>query len=311
MTSSSNNPRPSAERAVTRTPLLEYAGDKLEWSRIYLKDETKQTTGSFKFRSVFHKLNSLPASDALFVAASTGNHGLAVAASADFKGVSSRIYVPERTPRAKIKALSSFNANVIEVTGDYLDCVTTAKRWAKENGAHYVESFEDPDIIDGHRSLCREIDEALPEFDVCFVPVGGGGLLASALGHWVDPPRTVIGVEAACAPAMTKSLAAGTLVRVSAGRSIAEGIALPSVGWLPFCICKRAVPQITRVNEEQISRAMKLLWNHHSIQAEGAGAASLAGALQVAGRGRCCICLISGGNIDPEEFQRIISSEQT
>src|SRR5580700_7058960 len=103
MTSSSNNPRPSAERAVTRTPLLEYAGDKLEWSRIYLKDETKQTTGSFKFRSVFHKLNSLPASDALFVAASTGNHGLAVAASADFKGVSSRIYVPERTPRAKIK----------------------------------------------------------------------------------------------------------------------------------------------------------------------------------------------------------------
>jgi len=293
-----------------RTPLLEYAGDKLEWSRIYLKDETKQTTGSFKFRSVFRRLNSLPARDALFVAASTGNHGLAVAASADFKGVPSRIYVPERTPQAKIKALSSFNATVIEVNGDYLDCVMTAKRWAEENGAHYVESFEDPDIIDGHRSLCREIDEALAEFDACFVPVGGGGLLASALGHWLDPPRTVIGVEAACTAAMTQSLAAGTLVRVPPYRSIAEGISLPSVGWLPFSICERAMPQMTQVNEEQIRRAMKLLWGYHSIRAEGAGAASLAGALQVAGRGRCCICLISGGNIDPEEFQRLISLEQ-
>lgn len=279
-----NNADFFADLTVVPTPLVEYRGERFGWSRIYLKDETKQTTGSFKFRSVFHKLRCLQPNDSPFVAASTGNHGLAVAASARSKGAACRIYVPEGTPETKISALSSCNTAVVVVNGDYLDCVKTARSWAEANSAHYVESFEDPDIIDGHRSVFHEIDEALPEFDACFVPVGGGGLLASALKHWVEPPRTIIGVEAACAPAMTQSLAAGTLVRVPAARSIAEGISLPSVGGLPFSICKGAAPQMTQGNEEEIRRAMKLLWDHHSIRAEGSGAASLAGALQLSGR---------------------------
>jgi threonine dehydratase len=297
----------SAEVKICCTPLIPYSGDPAGWRNILLKDETKQTTGSFKFRSVFKKLRSLE-TGLDFVTASTGNHGLAVAATSMHLGRNAHVFVPACTPTGKVQALRTYGANVIEVEGDYDVCVLTAKSWALANSAMYVESFEDPGILEGHRSLLEEIDGGGYSFDICIVPVGGGGLLASSLRHWEGSGKKVVGVEAECAPVMALSLLEGRPVHPPISKSIAEGIALPSIGVLPFEVCRALPPQLVNVTEQEICQAIQLLWKHNRIKAEGAGAAALAGALKISGEARTCVCIISGGNIDPSQFEAVISN---
>lgn len=295
-----------ARKEIRLTLLTPYRGGTAGWGGILLKDETKQATGSFKFRSVFKKLHSLETSLA-FATASTGNHGLAVAATSMYLKKKAHVFVPLGTPSGKIHALKAYGADVFEIEGDYDVCVCTAKSWALANCALYVESFEDPEILEGHRSLLHEIDEAGSPFDACVVPVGGGGLLASSLLHWQGFGKEVIGVEAECAPAMARSLAQGERVRLAISRSIAEGIALPSIGKLPFEVCRGLPPQIVEVSEQELCQAIRLLWKHNGIRAEGAGAAALAGALKIPGYGRTCVCIVSGGNIDSDQFDAVAS----
>ena len=292
---------------IHQTPLIPYRGDPAGWGSILLKDETKQTTGSFKFRSVFKKLHSFETAPD-FVTASTGNHGLAVAATAGRLKKRAHVFVPVGTSTGKIHALRTYGADVIEVEGGYDICVRTAKSWASANNALYVESFEDPEILEGHKDLLREIDEGGYPFDICVVPVGGGGLLASSLMHWEGSGKVVVGVEAECAPAMARSLVQGEPVQLPISRSIAEGIALPSIGALPFKVCRSLPPQLVQVTEQEVCHAIRLLWKHSAIRAEGAGAAALAGALKIRGEARTCLCIISGGNIDANQFDAIISS---
>jgi threonine dehydratase len=292
---------------IKPTPLTLYRGDSGGWKSILLKDETKQTTGSFKFRSVFQKMNLLGGVMDV-VTASTGNHGLAVAAGSNFFGQRAHVFVPARTPPGKIQGLRSLRAQVTLVDRDYGACVIAAKAWASERNATYIESFEDPEIIQGHRHLLYEIDDAGHHFDVCFAPIGGGGLLAACLLHWRETKTIVVGVEAGRAPAMKMSLAQGRRVRLSDCCSIAEGIALPTVGSVPFGMCRTHPPRIVTVSEEEITRAIKLLWAYNGIRAEGAGAASLAAALKSHEESQVCLCIVTGGNIDRSQFQAITST---
>jgi threonine dehydratase len=284
--------------AIRETPLCRYSSSAAPWDSIFLKDETQQTAGSFKFRSAFHRLINLP-SQTHVVTASTGNHGLAIATAAKLLGHTAGVFVPANTPAVKLEKLRSLGAEVTVLEGDYTACRTEAKRWAASHGALYDASFDDPEIIEGHRHLLKEIDNQARGFGLrfhrYFVPVGGGGLLAACCRQWSTRRTPVIGVEVAGMDSMKKSLAAGRPVRVPPRPTVAEGLAVPQVGEVPFAVCNTSRPRIVTVTENEILAAIHLL-RDNGIRAEGAGAASLAAALKWPANGGSCLCLISGGN---------------
>jgi threonine dehydratase len=285
---------------MIKTLLHHYCGDLTPWQALLLKDETRQVAGSYKYRSVYLRLRTA-SPGTTFVAASTGNHGLAVAMAARTFGHMARIFAPALTPKAKLRLIAEQGAELVLLRGSFKDCLEAAKADSGASGAIFVASFDDLDSIQGHRSMLEELADVA--FDALFVPVGGGGLLAAALLHWPDQSERIVGVELDSVSAMQKSLSAGRRVTVDVGPSIAEGLNVPQVGQLPFEICTAARPSFVSVSEAEIKRAMLLLWEKNQIRAEGAGAIAFAGALKLGHPGRTAVCIVSGGNISSERFE--------
>lgn len=276
---------------------------------ILVKDETAQTTGAFKFRGVSAKLLQDSGTGPVCTA-STGNHGAAVAAVAEVQGRQAVVFVPADTPTAKTRRIEEACAILIRYEGDYTACAAAAQDWARNNGATYIPSFDDPMIIAGHSSAFREILEATDDLDYAWLPVGGGGFLSAAVTTL--PSRTrVIGVELEGADAMRQSLAAGRRLTVDVPRGVAEGLCVRQVGALPFRIASLARVPIVTVSVEQLEQAVRDLWFSAGIRAELAGAAALAAAHayidHLPGRH---VTVVSGGNIDAPVFDRIVGTTQ-
>ena len=291
--------------APVRTPLVRYMGQ--TGSRdVMLKDETRQISGAFKYRSNYEKLRCVGAAVGVCTA-STGNHGFGLSIAARGHGIPATVFVPATTPRAKIDNLVSAGANLREIDGSYEECRLAAIAFAGRSGAVYVSSFDDPDIIAAHQIMLDEIDaDSRRTFDSVFVPVGGGGLLAAALLHWGTRIR-VIGVEHVDGAAMSESLACGERLAITCG-GFPEGLMVQQVGVLPFEICSRFMPEIVRVDTPSIYAAMERLWHCNGIRAEGAGAAALAAALQDRSSTALTACIVSGGNVDDDVFARALQT---
>lgn len=288
------------------TPLTPFAGSAGAWRAILLKDETKQLTAAFKFRGVAAKLQRFAPGSAV-VTASTGNHGLAVAVAARAYGLHARVYLPATAPKTKADGITAADCELIRVDGDYDRCEDMARRDSASSEAEFVPSFDDQEIIDGHKPLFDEIRAAGSHIDTIFVPVGGGGLIAAALESFGagDAPE-IVGVEWREAPAMDASLASGTRVTLRPPEGGPEGLVVRRVGSLPFARCTERATRIELVSLEQIDEALRLLWVKNRIRAERAGAAALAAALATDSRGdRTAACIVSGGNIDPFQFEAI------
>ncbi|PEQ66866.1 threonine ammonia-lyase [Bacillus cereus] len=294
---------------VRQTPLEELKCDKHtnHWERVYFKNETQQASGAFKFRGNVKKLSQYIKGTKV-VTASTGNHakGLALATSLlDLKAI---IFLPKLTPLKKLEGIQgNLHLEIIFVDGDYTLCEMEAKKYAIKYNMIFIPSFDDKEIIEGHKTLCIEIDRSNIEFDTVYVPIGGGGLISACLEHWKNK-KTIIGVELDTAPAMKLSLDMGARVRINECSGFAEGLLVREVGKIPFEICKKYKPEIMTVNKFAIKRAIKTLWIENRIKSEGAGAASFAAAMEdTAKRGKGCICIISGGNINDDLFSTIIN----
>jgi len=247
-------------------------------------------------------------------AASTGSHGLGLSIAARIRGIQARIFVPAQTAHVKIAAIETNGATVVKVDGDYEQARLTSVSFAEETGATYISGFDDHDIITGNTSLFSEIEDLHPEeFDVVFVPVGGGGLLAACLQYFQNQEKRVkiVGVELDSAPAMSLSLSHGRRVILEQVVGRAEGLLVRQVGAIPFQIAQQARDlEIFLVSDAQIDQAIRLLWQHHGIRAEGAGAAALAAALRYpqASRDQKAVAVVSGGNIDEAAFQEALGS---
>jgi threonine dehydratase len=298
---------------VIQTPLLLYSSPHTPWQGIYLKDETKQNTGAFKFRGNFHRLLGMSSmTDLVVTTASTGNHGVGLSTSARILGVQACIFVPATTPRVKFERLEKTGATIFTVDGDYDQCKHRSQTFAVETGAYYIPSFDDLTIITGHKSLFAEVEKQQDsDFDTVFVPVGGGGLLAACIEHYKGTSVKIVGVELDSAPAMARSLAQGqrTILEHAEGR--AEGLLVREVGSIPFEIAQQAQNlEIFLVTEEQIRYAIRLLWERNNIRAEGAGAAATAAALLYprANRSQKALAIVSGGNIDESYFQEALAT---
>jgi threonine dehydratase len=297
---------------IVRTP-LEYSKplSRLCGARVFIKWETDQVTGSFKFRGALNKLRALSAADkrAGLIAASTGNHGLGVARAAAMEKAEVLLYLPRTAVPAKIAKLKAAGA-AVEMHGAGCErAEIIARRDAIRAGKVFVSPYNDPDVIAGQGTIGLEVFEERPEAADIYVPVGGGGLIAGigALIKGVSPGTRIIGVEPASSAFMKASLRAGKIVAVKEGPTIADAVAGGiEPGSITLGLCREYVDEIQTVGEERLRRALFLFGRHHRRIVEGAGALALAACLKENRRyrNRTVVLIASGGNVDPVRWSR-------
>ncbi len=284
----------------------------LSGARCFVKLENLQMTGSFKERGAANLLLQLDAAARArgVVAASAGNHGLAVAFHAARLGIPAVIVMPEWAPLIKVTSSRRYGAEVILHGADYDEAYARAREVEAERTLVFVHPFDDARVIAGQGTLGLELCVQRPEMDAVLVPVGGGGLIGGvALAIKSRRPEVrVIGVQAAALPAMKKALEAGARVRLPPASTIADGIAVRQVGELTLALARKHVDEIVTVGEEELANAILLLLEIEKTVVEGAGSAPLAALLNrpLGLAGRNVVLVLSGGNIDVTVIARII-----
>lgn len=292
--------------AIHLTPMLSARTfGEMTGTRVYLKAENLQRTGSFKVRGATYKisrLNELERRQGV-IATSMGNHAQAVAVAAHSLGVSSTIVMPRQAPLVKVMATQGYGAQVVLHGATFGDAYEYACELQRETGATFVHSFDDHDLIAGQGTLGLEILAQCPTVDAIIVPVGGGGLIAgiAVAVKSLRPEVRIIGVQAKGADAAKQSIEAGQIITQSTLKTIADGICLNSPGKLPFAIMCKYMDEIVTVDDEETMSAILLLQERSKLQVEAAGAVGLAallhpGLLELAGKE--VVLVLSGGNID-------------
>jgi threonine dehydratase len=266
-----------------------------------LKLEQLQRAGSFKARGAFANLLLRPLPDAGVVAASGGNHGVAVAYAAHRLGVRARIHVPTISAPAKIAAIRALGADLVVAGERYADALAAAQDWAAGSGALPVHAFDQRETLLGQGTLGLELSEQVSELDTVLVAVGGGGLIAGVAAHFAGSVR-VVGVEPALAPTLTMALAHGGPVDAPAGGVAADALAPRRVGELVFPVARRHVDRVVLVEDDAIGAAQAALWQGLRVVAEPAASVTVAALLTGAYRpepGERVAVVISGANTDP------------
>jgi threonine dehydratase len=270
---------------IRRTPVVEVdAGDfGLEPGPLALKLELLQHTGSFKTRGAVSNLLTRDVPSAGVVAASGGNHGVAVAYAARQTGKPARIFVPTISSPAKIERIRSYGADLV-VTGErYNDALIASEEWAAHSGALKVHAYDQAETLHGAGSVGLEFAEQAPEIDTLLVACGGGGLIGGIAG-WYQGARRIVGVEPELAPTLYRALEAGRPIDAEAGGIAADSLAPKSVGELMFPIAQRWVDHVVLVTDDAIVTAQRALWNILRVVAEPGGAAAFAALLSGAYR---------------------------
>ena len=285
----------------------------LTGANVFLKLENLQFTGSFKLRGAFNKLLSLTPKQraAGCVAASSGNHGAAVAfamSKLDTKGV---IFVPEGTSTTKVDAIKRAGGEVRYFGTDGLDTETHAREYAVENGMCYLSPYNDEDVVAGQGTCGVEIAKQLPQVDAIFVAVGGGGLI-SGVGSFlksVNPTMSVIACQPAASAVMTESVKAGEILELPSQPTLSDGTAGGiEVDAITFDLCRAVTDDYVVVSEDQIAEAMRQFIDAHHMLPEGAAGVALAGLGLRADsyKGKNVVVIICGGNISRETLKEVI-----
>jgi threonine dehydratase len=269
-------------------------------------------TGSFKERGAANVLLQLSAEERQggVVAASAGNHGLAVAFHAARLGIPATIVMPEWAPLVKAASARRSGAEVVLHGRDFDEACAHALDLVRARGATFVHPFDDPRVIAGQGTIGLEILDQRPDVDAVVLAVGGGGL-AAGVGLAVKarrPATRVIGVEASVLPAMQHALRANRVVALPPAVTIADGIAVREVGALTLELVRDHVNAVVTVDEEELANAILLLLEIEKTVVEGAGAAPLAALVNrdLGLAGATVVLVLSGGNIDVTMLARII-----
>ena len=291
---------------VRRTPVVcvDGADFGLKGVRLVFKLELMQHAGSFKARGAFNNLLSRRVPAAGVVAASGGNHGVAVSYAAMKLGHPATIFLPSVASPAKIEQIRSCGAK-LEIVGDrYNDALLASERFVGESGALPIHAYDQLETMQGQATLGLEIEEQAPNLDALLVAVGGGGLVGG-VASWYRGRIPVVGIEPELAPTLTRALEAGEPVDSPAGGIAADSLAPKRVGALMFPIAQRYVAGTTLVTDDAIRDAQRALWKTLRIVAEPGGAASLAALLS--GRwkpkpNQTVGVLVCGGNTTAVDF---------
>lgn len=279
---------------------------------VYLKIESIQPIRAFKVRGALNKLIRLPEAQraAGVITASAGNHGMGVAYAATVFKVPATVYVPETANPFKVQAIHRLGARVVPAGRNYSGAYAEALSAQRDSGATFIHAYDDPDVVAGQGTIAPELLADLEDFDTVLVPIGGGGLIGGIALYLKakKPGIKVIGVEPSGADAMHRSLRAGSIVTLERVNTIADGLAASAPGELTFELAQRYVDEVILVEEAEMLRAIRLLFEWEHLLAEPAGAAALAALLyhhRPAPNERVVV-ILSGGNVTDEVMIRAL-----
>jgi threonine dehydratase len=281
---------------------------------VHIKAESIQPIRAFKVRGALNKLIRMSARQraAGVITASAGNHGMGVAYAAAVFKTPATVFVPEVANQFKVEAIKRFGARVVPSGRNYNGAYMEALAAQRESGATFVHAYDDPDVIAGQGTIAVELLHDLEDFDTVLVPIGGGGLIGGiALYLKEKKPRIrVIGVEPAGADGMHRSMKAGKIVTLERVSTIADGLAASAPGKLTFELAQRYVDDILLVQEAEMLRAIRLIFEWEHLLAEPAGAAALAALLyhHRPSPNEKVVAILSGANVTDEVMLRALKS---
>ena len=299
---------------VVRTPCAHSAAlSQITGCDVFVKLEYQQRTGSFKERGARNAMLQLSAAErsAGVVAASAGNHALALAWHGRDLNIPVTVVMPKVAPLVKQARCRELGANVVIYGANIAEAKELADSLASNQGLAYIHGFNDAAIIAGAGTIGLELIDEVPDLDAVIVPVGGGGLIAgvSIALKETKPSVRVIGVEPQRAASFAEALRTGKPTRIVMEPTLADGLAVPEVGGRAFELAKTRVDRMVMVSEELISLAiLRLVEMQHGV-VEGAGATALAALLSgelTELKGKRVVLLLCGGNIDPLVLARVI-----
>jgi len=306
---------------AVETPLIESpALNARLGGRVLLKPETLQRAGAFKFRGAYNRLSQLSDDEKKrgVVAFSSGNHAQGVALAAQILGCPALIVMPSDSPAVKVAGTRGFGAEIRFYDRFTEDRVAIADEIARERGCVVVPSYDDPHIIAGQGTLGVEIVEQARSLDapldtlICCV--GGGGLIAgtSTAVRALSPATDIWGVEPAGFDETRRSLLSGQRETIDPdARSICDALLTPIPGELTFPINQKTLTGVVAVTDAEVAEAMRYAFSVLKLVVEPGGcvalAAALAGKVEVAGKTSAIV--LSGGNVDPALFARVLAGE--
>ncbi len=281
-------------------------------SKIFIKPENLQVTGSFKIRGAYNCIAQLSPEEKKkgLIAASAGNHAQGVASASKALEVKASIVMPTVTPLIKVEATRQFGAEVILAGQNYDDAYEEAKRIQEKEGLTFIHPFNNPAVIAGQGTIGLEILEDLPDVDCILVPVGGGGLI-SGIATAVKAKRPqveIIGVEPSGAASMKESLREGSPTTLKSVETIADGVAVRRPGELTFTAVQALVDEMITVSDAELTDAFLMLLEKHKLIAEASGVLPLAALRHIQRKGKNVVAVISGGNIDVMTMSTMIQS---
>ena len=282
-------------------------------AQVFLKLENMQATGSFKIRGAANAILKLSEEGgaAGVVAASSGNHGRAVAYVAQQLGMDSTICMTSLVPEDKIRGIREFGADIVVHGDDQNQAVEMALQVAEERDFRLIPPFDDALIISGQGTIGLEILEQMPNIEVLVVPVSGGGLMSgiATAARAIRPNMEIIGVTTRYDAAIYESIRAGRLTMVGERPSIADALPgpIPLDNRYTFRICRDLVDEIVPVADEAIAHAMRFAIDHEKVVLEGGGAIGIAHVLENSSkwRGRKVAVVCSGNNVSRERLESI------
>lgn len=317
MTLSLDDIRAAAQRIsghVERTPCrFSRTLSQITGAEVWVKFENLQFTAAYKERGALNRLAHLSNDERArgVIAASAGNHAQGLAYHGQRLGIPVTIVMPKATPHVKVQQTREFGASVV-IDGDGFDAAyATARELEAERGLVFVHPFDDEEVMAGQGTVAIEMLEDAPDIEVLPIPIGGGGLIAgmATAAKALKPDIKVVGVEPAAFPSFTARMRG--INSPGGGQTIAEGIAVKTVGDLTYHIARPLIDQVLLLEEPYLERAVALYCNIEKTVAEGAGAAALAALLAYPERfrGRKCGLVVTGGNIDPRLLASVLTRE--
>lgn len=281
---------------------------------VHIKVESIQPIRAFKVRGALTKIMRLHPEkwSKGVITASAGNHGQGVAYAAAVFKIPATVYVPETANQLKVEAIKRLGAKVVLAGRNYHDAYLEAMHQQEEGGATFVHAFNDPDVIAGQGSIAVELLKDLSEFDTVLVPIGGGGLIGGIALYLKEmrPKVRVIGVEPSGADAMYRSLKAGRVVTLERVNTIADGLAASAPGKLTLELAQRYVDDVVLVDDAEMLRGIRLMFEWEHLLAEPSGAAALAALLYhySPAPNERVVVILSGANVTDEVMIRAFKS---
>jgi threonine dehydratase len=279
---------------------------------VFLKLESEQITASFKLRGAYNVLATLTADERRrgVVAASAGNHGLAVAYASRVFGVQAKVYVPSNAPDVKKNGIRDYGTIVDDSAPHYDAAALLAREFADRSGAAFINPCAGETLLAGQGTIAVEIFEQHPGIQTIVLPVGGGGLLGGVgtYAKSINADVRIVGAQSDQTAALALSFKAGRIIEVPYTPTIADGLA-GQVDEEGLAIAQHVLDEIVLLTEDEVASAVAWLWRCEKVRAEGSGAVAPGALLHRKHTARGPVAaIVSGANIDETRFERILAT---